>query len=501
MDSATLCALMLKAKRVFGSDQTFLSFPLSPVPFTRRELDFFDQSSADAERASNRAQIEFSRQVNLIPTGEAWHPAGSGFLWDAYIAVLTESDVAQTVRTPEEDSAYQAALTLLREGDGDDTAIVKKYKQHRDAFIVCREKYLAAKLTAEYGTESERELWRSTEEPALKSQMDALTVNWVLHANKTKVEDAQNLIAILGARSPSKTMAEWRSRCNPDIDQLNDPADHTSVFPTSFSPANAVDQHAWCRFTLSPAEITSLLLDAPAEWRRTMLGDAPVSTTQSIAFEFSSAAIVRPWFDPVAFKSRFWRFSDPSRLLSDGKSPPTGECTAHASGIVFARHVQIVDTAPTVGVPPAQPFVGLEFKMVTRAPRAISLATRFSTPPSHDGGVLLRQIGTPHVAKPGSELPTAVPNRVDHRAMSRAAADSASTLPAANISKFDRLRGTSVLRPDIADVHLAASSLIVSAPSTPALATSSPLDETIFVLAFICKKLGRSPDPDESLSW
>lgn len=508
MDAATLCALMLKAKLVFGSDQTFLSFPLSPVPFSPKDLDFFDQSSAEAARAGMRAQIDFSRQVNMIPTGEAWRPTDTGFLWDSFLSVLNESDVAQALRTPTEEAAYQSARSLLRDGNGGDTEIVKTYKQHRDASIVAREKYLAAKLTAESAAPSEREKWRSTDEPLLKAELDTADLNWMLVGNKTKVEDAQNLIAILGARSPSQTMAEWRSRCNPDIDQLTDPSDRTSAFPTSFSPANAVEENAWCRFTLSPPEIAALLAAAPADWRHTMLGDAPTSTTQSMSFEFSSAALVRPWFDQAAFRSRFWRFSDSSRLLSDGHAPPTGECTAYAAGLIFARRVRTVDSASPAGTdagPQFSQFLNLQFKVAALAPQAINMKMR-----SREGA--LRADFTAAAPSPAiaavrfdavaREQRPALFMAAVRRPVAVEALDFDAQVQRENVRKMKRLSGISVFRPPVAASPLPPPS--VSPPATPAAAPPAiplPPDNTIYVLAFICKRLGKSPDPDSSLSW
>jgi hypothetical protein len=521
MDAATLCALMLKAKRVFGSEQTFLSFPLSPMPYTPRDLDFFDQSSADATRLSVRKQIEFARQVNLIPTGEAWMPAASGFLWDAYRAVLTEADVAQSARSENEELAYQSACALLRDANGDDTDLVKAYKQHRDAFIVSQEKYLAAKLTAESTTGSEREQWRSITEPAMKAEIDTQSVKWMLSGNKTKVEDAQNLITILGAHSPAQMLTEWRSRCNPDIDQLTDPSDQTSAFVTSFSPANAVADNAWCSFTLSPAEISTLLAGALPEWRNTVLGDAAASPTQTVTFEFSSAAIVRPWFDANAFKSRFWRFVDPSRQLSDGGDPPAGECTAYASGIVFARHIKTTGPAQPSGssVGTIKQLAGLQFEMaaLTRQSRplpgiaAIALKPAISTAqPDSPTAASATTAATTAATMAAIHSPispqrfaagtlSAAPRVRDHRSpTSGADLNWDARLTKESVLKIDRLRGVHIFRPPI-KMHPP-----VVAPAPPAVPLPVPPpapDETIYVLAFICKRLGKTPNPDASLSW
>ena len=93
MDSAVQLALMSKAKKVFGADDTFLSFPVSPLPHTKRQLDFFAQQDADALRQSLQNLQAFSTLVNLIPSDEAWLPTETRFLWDVYEQVLKEATV------------------------------------------------------------------------------------------------------------------------------------------------------------------------------------------------------------------------------------------------------------------------------------------------------------------------------------------------------------------------------------------------------------------------
>jgi hypothetical protein len=141
MNSAVQLALMSKAKKVFGAEDTFLSFPVSPLPYSKRQLDFFAQQ--DANQTLENVQA-FSTLVNLIPSDEAWLPTEMRFLWDVYEQVLKEAEFASSTRTPEEETAYQQALAYLRvageSGVWEDSAPVKAYRQHKDAYVVAQEK-------------------------------------------------------------------------------------------------------------------------------------------------------------------------------------------------------------------------------------------------------------------------------------------------------------------------------------------------------------------------
>ena len=69
----------------------------------------------------------------------------------------------------------------------------------------------------------------------------------------------------------------------------------------------------------------------------------------SLTFEFSSAAILRPWFVSEALRARFWRFADPGKILSDGGTPPKGTCPAYVTAIIFARKVAVEEKRSRAG--------------------------------------------------------------------------------------------------------------------------------------------------------
>ena len=373
MDSAVQLALMSKAKKVFGADDTFLSFPVSPLPHSRRQLDFFAQQDADALRQSLQNLQAFSTLVNLIPSDEAWLPTETRFLWDVYGQVLKEATFASSTRTAEEEAAYQQALAYLRtageEGMWEDSGPVKAYRQHKDAYLLAQQKYLAAKSTAECAADpAEQQRWRDIDEPLQRAELDALQAQWIIAGYKNEVESAQSKVVSLGARSPMQTWAEWNSRFNREIDTLTGASDNFTVFPSLFSPSNALEEGAWKPFKLSEQEVKVLLNEAPAELRSRFGADSAASSVASLTFEFSSAAILRPWFVSEALRARFWRFADPGKILSDGAMPPKGTCPAYVTAIIFARKVA-VEEKRNQPAPGAKPFDGFRFTVAVKDPR------------------------------------------------------------------------------------------------------------------------------------
>ncbi len=511
MDATTLCALMLKAKKVFSKEQTFLSFPISPLPFTPRQLDFFDQSNAAALLESNHHRKEFSTIVDLIPTGEAWQPSGDVRLSDSYDSVLNSAMLAVSSRTPDEDAVFQTARAVLRTDDHDSEKYIA-YRQMRDAYLFAEQRYTAADLTATSAEPDEKLDWLHATGPRLRRELAELLQAWMFDGFKDEIETAQMQVATLGARSPSLTWAEWRANFNPDLDSLHDASDGVRVMPCGFSPANAVADDAWRGFTLSASEVSALIREAPPAWLTTMLGSAtPPSGNQAMGFEFSSAAIVRPWFDPSLFKARFWKFSESERLLSDGRTPPTGECPAYVAAVVFARNVSVtsVNAAPAT----SGPFDGFRFSQAALLSSAIlqkrhNAAIEASTFEQGERPVhslaKARFSGRPSAFAVHAGISEAAVELMPMRFHTQPTATATLTTAASDISRtamsvrtMQRFNALKVDR--LTDRQMLITPEIVS--TNPPPASPAPAADTIYVLAFICKPLPQCPNADLSLQW
>jgi len=502
MDSATQLALMTKAKKVFGADDTFLSFPVSPLPYTKRQLDFFSQNTADDLRQSYINLQAFSTLVNLIPSDEAWLPTETRFLWDVYEKVLN-ADFASSSRTSEEESAYQQALVYLRvPGDGgswEDSPPVKAYRQHKDAYLLAQQKYVAAKITAECATDStEKEQWRNVDEPNQRAELDDLQTKWIVAGHKNEVEAAQSKVVSLGARSPIQTWAEWKGRFNRDIDSETGARDASTVYPSFFNPSNAVEEGAWQPFKLSEEEVIALLNEAPAEVRARLGIESTESKVKSLSFEFSSATISRSWFVADALRARFWRFKEPAPVISDGGTPPSGECPAYVTAIVFARKVAMEQKQAVPTQPGIHSFTGFRF------PSAVIDQTRLTrTQPERVAPTLPQHIDRPvpmmsRIVRDHRAViaPTPAANvQIRNAAMRAAVVSPAAARPvtlSASASSLPNLRATSFYRLP----QVSAQPARTPAPPTPILQ-----DESIYILAFICKVVPKCPDPDLNLRW
>ncbi|HEV7906317.1 MAG TPA: hypothetical protein VGO96_20925 [Pyrinomonadaceae bacterium] len=554
MDSAMQLALMAKAKKVFGADDTFLSFPVSPLPYTKRELDFFSDRDADELRQSQHNLQAFSTLVNLIPDDEAWLPTETVFLWDVYEQILKEGNFAESTRTPEEEAAYQRALSFLRvTGEGglfEDSPQMKAYRQHKDAFLLVEQKYNADKFTGENASDPlEKQRWKDVDEPAQRALLNELRTQWITAGYKNEVEAAQAKVVSLGARSPLQTWSEWNSRFNEDIDTVTG-TDASTVFPSFFSPSNAIDDDAWQPFKLSAEEIKVLLNEAPAELRERFNADSATAGNKSLTFEFSSAAIQRPWFASDVFKARFWRFADANRVISDGGKPAKGTCPAYVTAIVFARKVReevkpaepVRPTIPPVGIPRPgilgrigimRPDLVARPGIVARPNVTPQPAPQAQTTDKPFGGFqfaagvrdqdkLKRRMAERSIAArtPANERPAATPTMLSARMVGNPAlrrpgifrTDNPRTaIPRPAVTPADASRRLSIVRDHRLFQRLERPRIRIPQPTqptptppvtpTPATPTPPVQDDSIYILAFICKAVPKAPDPDPTLQW
>jgi hypothetical protein len=513
MDAKAQAALMVKASKVFASDDTFLSFPVSPLPFRPQELELGPGKTADEARRNAQNLQAFSTLVNLVPDDEAWLPAEAVFLWDVYGSILRTAQFAQSSRTPAEEEAYQRALAVLQvtaaDGSRGDTPAMQAYRQHKDAWLLAQQRYLAAKSTAETQSDAAaRAAWYAREEPALRDELDTLQAAWILAGHKNAVESAQALVAQLGARSPMASWAEWNERFNPDLDSRTGAHDNAMVYPSFFAPDNALDDAAWMPFRLSQDEMAALLREAPAELADRLGGLQGAAGIASMAFEFSSAVVVRPWFAPELLRARCWRFGEAQRVISDGAVPPHGELPAYVTAMVFARKVSV--TMAPAAPPSDGRFGGFRFLV---AVRDAQLRETVRVQPERGNAAFAHALAAGGVqrefaaARAPDVAAVAAPPAVPAPAAASAAlvrwqGRTLNLRRKRGFRRVERARSPQFLGIEALRVEGVGASPAPAPTAPPAPAAPSPLpDDAIYVLAFICKRVPRCPDPDPALAW
>lgn len=467
MDSTLTLALMMKAKLIFEQAPNFLSFPLTPLSYTNDQIAFLLDAELTPQDLSNLSA--FSSLVNTIPDGPTWPPASLKYLDDAYGDILRNADLATSTRTPDEEKQYDDALAVLYTVDENGlrtpSAQVTAYQQYRDLAIVAQQNYANAKSTADASSDPAVQAQWSAQQPALLQAIAGAMNDWIEKGYKTQIEEARGVEQRLGAKSPETQWAAWTTQFDPHLTGMTDALGET-FYPSVPSPANVFEAGVvWQRFTMLGDEADALVRGAPADLQARFAGAQSVGI-RSVAFDYASLLVKRPWFDPSIFAQRFWRFADPAHVVSDGASLKNGTCPAYVQAAVFIRNVQVELAAPLA--PGKGVDVGFFHLQAARAGTLSPLLMTSVRPePAPGAAVPVHMMAASATATPVATAP------------SRAA-----TLTLAQARLFNRV-------------------LVPPAPANPApAAPAAPaLDTSIYVLGFICAPVAQSPNPDPALTW
>lgn len=508
--AVALLALVAKAKLVFESPGTFLSFPVvSPLTYRVEQLRFGGAGEMTTDDLNELS--EFSRIVNCIPRSVFAPVDQLEYMWNVYDDVLKTAEVARGVLTPEEQARYDQAISLLyvktADGGRSDSDVLRAYKQHRDASIAAKEAFTASKLSAETSVDpAVKDHWQTTDEPALRAAVDAADRSWATEGHRDEVDAALAVEEAVAARSPARTWADWKTSFMEDIDTETD-SNQIQFAPTGFSPYDIFDDD-WPRFTMSRSEITQMASTAPHELVD-VLGTGDLGAIEEISFDFRSVAITRPWFRPGVFTSRFWRLPAGMESLSDGAEEPTGRCPSYVSAVVFARNIAITSLPEAVDASPPDPRMLMLIDRATLVQKRPEMAAFIAAPVTASVPV------TPPSMKLAARLSAvSFASRTDATPSPGAAVTLAR--PASRLAAFSPI----VARPSVAamgEVRLSQpvvrdhrvmidpGMVIAHTPETPPPApqptvVATPPDE-IRILAFICRRIPRSPDPDPQLVW
>ncbi len=496
MDSTIALALIAKAKLVFEREDTFLSFPLNTISYTREQLSFMSGGDLTNDRLSSLS--EFSRLVNQIPSGVMWPPTEERYLWDVYDDVLKSARLASSTRTPEEESDYQKAFRFLHEtkegGLLEDTPPVKAYSRYKDAWYVAQQDYNNKKIEAEFSTDSGvKQRWRDIDEPTLREKITSLEGLWMTNGYKVQVEESRRIEAALGSKSPFQIWSRWAASFNKEIDSLTD-TNNQHFVPSGFSPSNTLDVDTWLKFTLTSDEADALIKQAPKELL-TALGQNPLSIDiESLSFEYTSVAVTRAWLEPDVFKARFWRFYENSKLLSDGKTPPSGICPSYVAALVFARN-------PIINLKPNSTKNDAVLNQL-RSTKALSLGFLKVAPLTTGTTLQKTTVLMSHpvdVAHPVNVESVIVSHPLNVGSVTMA--HPVNIRPIAMVHPVN-VGPITVAHPVIRMRNAAFTRITpenTTSPPQPAQPTGN--DEDIYIMAFICKRLPQCPNPDPNLQW
>ncbi len=491
MDAYVQLALMAKAKLVFETEDTFLSFPaLSPLSYPPGDLKLSHDGIATARDLARLS--EFARITNQVPRGAVAPVEEGEYLWDICSEALALGMPATGTLSAADQARLDEARAVLYapspDGHRESTPALAAYKQCRDAQVVAVEEYRNQQFTAESATDpAEKARWATVDEPRLRQAVNAAEEAWRTRGAKAQIEGAMQVEQAFAARQPSLAWDAWKADFLGDIDLETD-TDRIRFAPTTFTPGDVFDD-AWPRFTIIAAEMAKLASEAPPELLDIFGGAAAGGDVESVSFEYRSVALTRSWLPKQLFHSRLWRLGSEGGELSSGEKPLNGRCPSYVTALVFARNVEVRRRQPATAS-----------QSTTAAP-----GTLLALDPTR------LRIESAQI-KLARQAPTLKPSAVPVARMlqsARLAVRPADTATLSALQPVTAARSAQLARSDLLVVRRPPMETpIIPQPvphPTPPPAPAPPQVEAphdeVAILAFICRRIPRCPDPDPSLTW
>jgi hypothetical protein len=353
MDSRISLALAEKLRRIFEKDDTFLTYPLG-IGFPNRALSFMKELQASGLDAAQqlRDKCDFARLHNIVPhdsalfSGDASQP-----LWDRSMKILNDAVFAQSGLSEAEEKRLAEAIDFLTDlqqvGTAQiaiNSAAVTQYYTYKTAYDNAEQTYIDEKMTVESTTgpegEALRQRWHNSRDKQLKELVQRALEDLNNLGSAVQVRAAQ---AIRAELEPKKYLDLYRAAYESEISIAEIPdldANGLGIYSTFFSPFNIFDpETSWNQLTLTRTELDTLA-DSAAPELKALFGGTAASPIEAVTLEYTNVAIVRPWFRPEFFAARTWKFAD-SSVVSDGGRPCTGIIPAYVTSMLVTRNITV----------------------------------------------------------------------------------------------------------------------------------------------------------------
>ena len=540
MESKISLALATKLKMIFEREDKFLTFPLG-IGFPYRYLNFMKDPSVSGltlqEQLNNKG--DFARLLNIIPEDSAAFSAdASRLLWDELKVVLKNSIFAVSGLSEAENISLDQAIDFLTdlkvEEDGTEIPVnsiaVTKYYEYKTVYENAVNTYLDEKITVENsaGPESDKlkQQWAAYREKELLDIKNRAEADWKNLGFKVEVENNQ---AIKNTLELKKYLDLYRQAYLDEID-ISEIPDLNGLgigfCTTFFSPIDAFDTNLpWTKLTLTKEEIASLVQNASVELKSLFNAAQGSDNIESCSLEYNNVVVIRPWYKPEFFTSRYWKLSE-DMVVSDGNVPRKGKIPAYVTSMIVVRNIKITrkkKTGSELLVLPIFSIAPIQTLKMSRTPVTIKSGLASDVTPVRAGVEIgPKTVSRFSVAKaaPRSFRTMASTTSVRGKPVSSSSSFKSSLL----ISSFKQPVAQPVDSQTTLDIKLNEKKSYVSekyvgmtikTPFSPALPTSVEssgasasdlITETynmdgVAVLAFVCKRIPKSPDPDNTLTW
>lgn len=547
-------AILSKIERVFlpsavereaqaGQADPFVCFHMPAIPYDPGFLRLVNRTDADRAAESFAQQFSFAQLMNLVPAVSALFGTPSTLTWDVYQVLLDTAILARSTLTTQERSDLAEANALLYRPDGDPSEQYTSYVEAQRRWQAADEEVRSLQLGIEasddrhYRSNLEEQL-----ELALQDRESTLEA-WVVEGRKGEVEQALALKIRLEGRGVQDA---WRDREDRFEAARRDDPEFGAYWRTGFEPRAVVDSDAWSSIAIDKSEISGLVERARPAVQTAAEGWAPDDGSnradviiERITFKAARIDILRPWFDAGVFESRAWKLPSHTGPVSDGTLNPRGLLPAYVVSAIMVKDVDIrlqpertknaefvrSVAAGRLGLigpfavrntrrsTDANPLVAVRaFDFLGMTGRGRDGESRLRTAVEHrvlSNAAIAAVTGGTRAAAVHRPGPAPAARRGRGSLPFSPAAAARPSVPPLRRPRPHSVVGTPVVSrtkpPNVPSepirARLAPTTASTSAPEDPRRDADDDVPTVLHVVAYICARTPRSPNPDPSLDW
>jgi hypothetical protein len=485
MNSNIALALFSKLKHIYESAEkpdTFLAFTIGqPIGITLDKFKVIAEHKDDTGeevRIFNTVLYELAAQMNQVLECTSLFTANGKDLGQVVKKIINVGSFASSPSVLLNTEKLKQLNSILYDDQMNPTPAYASYLDYQEIYYAARNRY------------------RNNEQDiSSKSSLDKAMVDWMMKGNKMLINNTMDEIISLGNHV---TPLQYKTDISTllDLSIIHEPMD---FYPLIVSPINFYEgTENWIKMTFnSEAEIDSFCKQAPDELKglTSSTNDAAGRRILSLSAEIARVDINRPWFDHEIFNKRFWKFSD-NLSYSDGSPKPAGAVPAYIKGFIVCRNLDIVyedagsgNKSTEKGVLFNKVILGTFNAGLINEPQVFHIATL-------DGFVVKEQ---PTIVRfindPGISLITVQDQKISPATVNDPGSRAA--IRSDGLSRRRRFMNSSL---DVSKKRLPA--YMIEKPMSNITGTTTDNQNKQFeIVAVVCKKLGKCPDPDLTLPW
>lgn len=344
-------------------DGTFVARSDRLIAWTLDDFDLAVPETADADalRAQVARWMTVSRFADLVPNRKFISPDSRRLSTLIELILGTGQCASGISLTDDEQKRLKAARKLLYVVD--ESGIIRASDQHRlyadykGRFYVAEQALRSAEMASAASNSVQKiEEYTIVVRPALVEALEQARLDWVVIGKKNEIEAARSVEFSFAARAPIETWNKWRERFK--LAEMRG-LDGFPFYPVQATPSDPKEL-VW---TSATVPVSAGNVPAGIAWPKVVGGVYLGMNWDNVAlespsfdyveFEYSFVRIDRPWLGELSpLTSRIWRSNQiPKGSISDGSSPPRGDCAGYVMGFILVRNVRTITSPKTKPAP------------------------------------------------------------------------------------------------------------------------------------------------------